>query len=136
MDANTNSSLRFAQGSDADAEKPGRATLKRIAAGISLISLAVGFSIIGMLIILERGQADLNGSSGGSSIALIGGICAVLVGTVFLVTACLYLWHSARRSVSFPVRCKTAQLTFSMAEPAITNGPIFLTGVTVCGERL
>jgi signal transduction histidine kinase len=48
-------------------ENPKRATLQRIATGISLVSLAVGFSILGTLIIMRRDQAELNGVSGGSS---------------------------------------------------------------------
>jgi hypothetical protein len=120
MDASTNSSLRHAQGSDTQAENPKRATLQRIATGISLVSLAVGFSILGALIIIKRDQAALNGFSGDSSIAVVGGISAILVGTVLLVIASLYLWVSARHSVAFPVRCDTARLTFSRTEPAVT----------------
>jgi hypothetical protein len=104
MDASTNFSLGFAQPLGVKAERPGRAALQRIATGIGLVSLAVGFSGIGMLTIMKRGQADLSGISGGSSIAVIGGISAVLVGTVFLVIACLDLWHSLRRPVSSPIR--------------------------------
>jgi hypothetical protein len=44
-----------------------------------------------MLIIVNRNPADLNGTSGGSSIAILGGISAILVGTVFLVATYLYL---------------------------------------------
>jgi hypothetical protein len=47
------------------AETPERAALQRIATGISLVSLAVGFSILGTVIIVNRDQADLNGIPGG-----------------------------------------------------------------------
>jgi hypothetical protein len=51
---------------------------------------------------MKRDQAELNGVSGGSSIAMVCRISAILVGTVFLVTACLYLWVRVRCSVAFP----------------------------------
>jgi hypothetical protein len=53
-------------------------------------SLSLGFSIFGMLIIVKRHQADLDGLCGGSSVATVGGIGAILVGTAFLVAACLH----------------------------------------------
>jgi hypothetical protein len=43
----TNYSLRVAEGSGRQTEKTKRATPQRIATGISLVSLAVGFSILG-----------------------------------------------------------------------------------------
>ena len=46
--------------------------MQRIATGMSLVSLAVGFSILGALIIMKRDYAELNGVADGSSIALIG----------------------------------------------------------------
>jgi hypothetical protein len=54
-----------------------------------------------MLIIVNRHQSDLNGLSGGSSVAMVGGIGAILVGTIFLVAACLYCRFCARRSAAF-----------------------------------
>jgi DNA-binding MarR family transcriptional regulator len=78
---------------------------------MSLVSLAVGFSILGVLIIMKRDYAELNGVADGSSIATVGGISAILIGTVFLVTACLYLWVRVRCSVAFPVRPQTLSLT-------------------------
>jgi hypothetical protein len=119
MDATTNFSLRFAQGSHANTERPKRATLQRIATGISLVSLAIGFSILGTLIIVNRSQADLNGFSGGSLIAMVGGISAILVGTVFLVAAYLHWRFCARRSAVLPIRRQTARLIFSNALPAL-----------------
>jgi hypothetical protein len=119
MDAITNFSLRVAEGSDAKPEKPKRATLQRIVTGISLVSLAVGFSILGTLIIVNRDQAELNGLSGGSFIAMVGGIGAILVGTAFLVAACLHWRFCARRSAALSVRHQSARLVFSRPEPAI-----------------
>jgi len=79
MNASANSSLRFAQGSNLNAEMPKRATLREISSGISLVGLTVGFSILGTLIIMRRDHADLNGISAGSSIVMVGGFSAILV---------------------------------------------------------
>jgi hypothetical protein len=54
MDATSDFSLSFAQGFGLKARRPEqllkRAALERIATGLSLISQAVGFSIVGLLI--------------------------------------------------------------------------------------
>jgi len=65
-------------------------SLKRISTGLSLISLTLGFWVFAMLIFINRHQAELNGLSGGDSVAMVGGIGASLVGTVFLVAGCLH----------------------------------------------
>ena len=65
-------------------------TLQIISTRVSLVSLSLGFSIFGMLITVNQHQADLNDLSGGSSFAMFGGIAAILVGTAFLVAACLH----------------------------------------------
>jgi len=119
MDAATNFRLGVAERSKAKTENPKGPILQRIATGMSLVSLAVGFSILGALIIMKRDYAELNGVADGSSIATVGGISVILIGTVFLVTACLYLWVRVRCSVAFPVRPQTARLTLSTAEPAV-----------------
>ena len=46
---------------------------------MSLLGEAIGFSILGILILMNRHQAELNGLSGGSSFAMVGGIAAFLV---------------------------------------------------------
>jgi hypothetical protein len=46
---------------------------------LSLITLALGFWVFAMLIIINQHQAELNGLSGGSSFAIVGGISALLV---------------------------------------------------------
>jgi hypothetical protein len=69
---------------------------------------------------MKRDQAELIGISGGGGVAMAGGISAILVGTVFLVIAYLYLWSRAIRSVAFPVTWDTARLTYSRTEPAVT----------------
>jgi hypothetical protein len=121
MDATTNFSLGLAQVSESKADTPGRRllnrqTLQRISTGISLISLALGFAILGVLIIVNRHQADLNGFSGGSWVAIVGGISAILVGTAFLVAACLHLRFCARRTAALSVRRQPVRLSFSKRE--------------------
>jgi hypothetical protein len=80
---------------------------------MSLVSEAIGFSALGILIIVNRHQADLNGLSGGSSVAMVGGISAVLVGTVFLFAAYLHWRFCARRPAALPVRRQSARFTFA-----------------------
>ena len=106
MDATA--SLRFAPVSESKVETPdwllSRQTVQRISTGLSIISLALGFWFFAMLIFINRHQAELNGLSGGSSVAMVGGIGASLVGTVFLVAGCLYWRFCARHSGALPVR--------------------------------
>ena len=105
MDATYNFSLGFAQGRESKTETPNRLfnrqTLQMISTGVSLVSLSLGFSIFGMVIIAHRHQADLNDLLGGGSIATVGGIASILVGTVFLVSAYLH-WRMSLAGVTFP----------------------------------
>jgi hypothetical protein len=88
-----------------------RKAVQRIVSATTLISQAVGFSVVGMLIIVNRHLSDLNGLSGSSFVAMAGGIGAILVGTAFLVAACLYCRFCARRSVAFSARRQTCAAT-------------------------
>ena len=120
MDATANFSLRFARASDSKAETTDRLlTLRRILTGMCLVSLALGFWVFAMLIIVNRHQAELNGLAGGSSFAMVGGIGAFLVGTVFLVPACLHWSFCVRHPAALPVRRQSARFTFSRPEPAV-----------------
>jgi hypothetical protein len=108
MDATYNFSLGFAQGRESITEMPNRLfnqqTLQRISTGVSLVSLSLGFSIFGVLIIVNQHQADLNDLSGGGSLATLGGIGAILVGTAFLPQwhdACCPVSDSSRLEVKF-----------------------------------
>ena len=98
MGATFNFSLRFA-----------RVSLQRISTAMSLISLALGFGVFAILILINWHQAELNGLSGGRSFAVVGGIIAILVGVVFFVAACLHCMFCAdirprrRSGVSRPV---------------------------------
>ncbi|MBV8173319.1 MAG: hypothetical protein JO151_01995 [Verrucomicrobia bacterium] len=81
-----------------------RQRLQRIATGFSLISLALGFSLLGMLIIMNRHHADLNDLPGGSSIAAVDGISVIAIGTAFLVAALLHWRFGAKHSAAFSLR--------------------------------
>ena len=100
MDANAIFRPRIAPASKPSVQRNGwfnRRELESIAIRISLVSQAIGFSGIGIMIIVDRPQADLNGFPGGSALAVIGGISALLVGALFLVAAFLHWRFCARR---------------------------------------
>ena len=84
---------------------------------MSLVSLALGFWVFAMLIIINRHQAELNGLSGGSSVATVGGIGAFLVGTVFLFAAGLHWRFCARHPAALPVRRQSVRFTFARPNP-------------------
>ena len=107
MDTTYNFHLELAKERALKSETPNQPfnaqKLEKVSTGISLVSLSLGFSIFGILIVVNQHQADLNDLSGGSSCATVGGIGAILVGTAFLVAACLHLrccalpvWKSIR----------------------------------------
>jgi len=121
MDATANFSLRFARASESKVETAdwvlSRRVLQRIATRMSLVGEAIGFSILGILIIVNRHQADLNDFSGGSSFAMVGGISALLVGTIFLVAACVHWSFCARHPAALPVRRHSFRFTFARPNP-------------------
>jgi len=116
-----NFSLRFAPVSESKVEAAdslfSRQVLQRIATRISLVSEAIGFSIPGLLILMNRHQAELNGLSGGSSFTMVGGIGAFLVGTVFLGAACIHWRFCASHPATVPVRRQSVRFTFARPEP-------------------
>ena len=59
-----------------------RRRLEKISTAISLVGLALGFSVLGLLIIAKE-------HDGGASIT--GGILGILLGATFLIAACLHL---------------------------------------------
>jgi len=126
MDATASFSLRFARASESKIETTDwvlrRQVLQRIATRMSLLGEAIGFAILGILIIMNRHQADLNGLGGGSSVAIIGGISAICVGTVFLVSAYLHWRFCARRPVRLPTWRQPARFDFGWPEPASAFG--------------
>src|SRR5262249_13683550 len=122
MDATANFSLRFARLSESKIETTdwvlSRQVLQRIATRMSLLGEAIGFSILGILILINRHQAELNGLSSGSAVALIGGISRILVGTVFLVVAFLHWRFCTRYPLMLPVWRESTRFTFAWPDPA------------------
>jgi hypothetical protein len=55
--------------------------LEKISTAVSLVGLALGFSVLGLLIVAK-------GHDGGASIT--GGILGILLGAAFLIAACLH----------------------------------------------
>jgi hypothetical protein len=94
MDVSLNSSLEFEQDTTPKPETSEwlfhRQSLRRLCTTMSLVSLSLGFSVFGILIIVNRHRADLNGTSGDSFVAVVGGIGGLAIGTCFLVAACLH----------------------------------------------
>src|SRR5580698_9429340 len=94
MDVPSKSTLGFAQDARPKTETSGRLlqrqALRRIWTTISLMNLSLGFSIFGILIVVNRHRADLNGPTGGSFAAAIGGVGGLIIGIGFLVAACLH----------------------------------------------
>jgi hypothetical protein len=127
MNAISDFSLSFAQRLGSKA---------RIATGLSLISQAVGFSIIGILILATRHQAELNDSANGSIFATAGGISALFVGAAFLFAALLYWRFYARRSAGLVLRSNTARVTFARPELTTAIASLALRPIGAEGEIL
>ena len=121
MDATASFSLRFARASESKIETTDwvlrRQVLQRIATRMSLLGEAIGFAILGILIIMNRHQADLNGLGGGSSVAIIGGISALLVAAVFLIAACAHWRFCVKHPATLPVRRQSFRFTFARPNP-------------------
>jgi hypothetical protein len=113
-----------------------RAALERIATGLSLFSQAVGFSIVGLLILTTRHQAELNDSANGSVFATVGGISALFVGIAFLIAALLYWRFCARHSAGLALRRRTVRLTFARPESTTAIASLGLTPIGAEGEIL
>ena len=55
--------------------------LEKISTTISLLGLALGFSVLGLLIVAKEHEA---------AASIIGGILGILLGAAFLIAACLH----------------------------------------------
>jgi hypothetical protein len=86
---------------------------------MSLVSPALGFWVFAMLIFTNRHQAELSGLSGGSAVAIIGGVSALLVGTVFLVAAGLHWRFCVRRPAALAVWRRSVRFDFGWPQPAM-----------------
>jgi hypothetical protein len=101
-----------------------RQMLQRIATRMSLVGETLGFLVLGILIIVNRHLAALNGLPGGSSFAMIGGISAVFVATVFLIAACLHWRFCARNPLVLPVRRQSFRFIFVRPTPLKAIAPL------------
>jgi hypothetical protein len=94
MDVPFKSRLGFAQGAQPKTEMferlLRRQTFRRVWTTISLVNLSLGFSVFGILIVVNRHRADLNGPSDDSFVAAVGGIGGLVIGIGFLVAAYLH----------------------------------------------
>ena len=128
MDATANFSIRFAPASESKVETTdwvlSRRVLQRIATRMSLIIEVIGFSILGILILMNLHQADLNGLAGGSAVAMVGGISAVFVATVFFVATCLHWRFCLRHPVASPGRRQSFRFTFAIPNPITATVPL------------
>jgi len=68
-----------------------RRRLQRISAGISLIILSLGFSLLGLLSLVNKPHADLaNVPCAGTASWIAGSASSFLAGTTFVVASCVY----------------------------------------------
>jgi hypothetical protein len=68
-----------------------RRRLQRISVGISLIILSLGFSLLGLLSLVNKPHADLpNLPCVGSASWIAGSAASLFAGTTFLVACCVY----------------------------------------------
>ena len=126
MNTTTNLSIWFGQASELKVDTPDRSQpLQRMATRISLISGALGFTILGTLIIMNRLQADLDCLSGGSAIA-------IPAGTAFLLGACLHWKFRARLPAALPAGVRLARFTFSRCKSAIDLTWILAAATMLC----
>jgi hypothetical protein len=66
-------------------------SLKRASAGISLVMLALGFSLLGVLSFLNRLHGELAiASVVEQNCCVAGSAVSVFAGSVFLIAACVY----------------------------------------------
>ena len=86
-----------------------RRRLEKISTAISLVGLALGFSVLGLLIVAKE-------QDGGASI--IGGILGILLGAAFLLAACLH-WKCNQIQGGFQVEeVPAAEIVSEMQQAA------------------
>ena len=84
--------------------------LQKISTAISLLGLALGFSVLGLLIVAKE-------HDGGASIT--GGILGILLGTAFLIAACLHWKCGDRMQGGFQVEeVPAAEIVSEMRQAA------------------
>jgi hypothetical protein len=72
-------------------EKPMKKQLKRASAGVSLVMLSLGFSLLGILSFIQRLQGELAIASPiEQSYCMAGSALSVFAGAIFLLSAYIY----------------------------------------------
>jgi hypothetical protein len=84
---------------------------------------------------VNRYQVDLNGFSGSSWVALVGGIGAMLVGTAFFVAGCLHLEVLRQTSCCVIDQPPVSPFNFLQSRASRNNRTAALTDITVEGEN-
>ena len=80
--------------------------LQKISTSVSLVGLALGFSVLGLLIVAKE-------HDGGASIT--GGILGILLGAAFLIAACLHWKRGDHIQDAFQVEeVPAAEIVFEM----------------------
>lgn len=131
MNTTANFSIWFGRTSELKVDTLDRSqTLQRRTTRISLISEALGFTILGTLI--GRLQADLDCLSGGSPVATLSGVSAIPAGTASLLAASLHRKFCTRLSAALPARHRLARFTFSRCEPTIDLTWILAGAIMLC----
>jgi hypothetical protein len=82
---------------------------------MSLISLSLGFLVLGTLIMVHPPLANWQDLSSDSPFATVGGLGAILVGLAFTVAACHHWRARTRRSPLPEARRDCVRLAFSPA---------------------
>jgi peptidoglycan/LPS O-acetylase OafA/YrhL len=82
--------------------------LEKISTKISLFSMAMGFSVLGLMIVMKQ-------HDGGASIP--GGILGILLGAAFLIAACLHWKHSDLQG-GFQLEIPAAEIVSEMRQTA------------------
>ena len=84
--------------------------LEKISTALSLVGLALGFSVLGLLIVSKE-------HDGGASIT--GGILGILLGTAFLIAACLHWKYGDQNQDGFHVEeVPAAEIVSEMRQAA------------------
>ena len=84
--------------------------LEKISTAISLFGMAMGFSVLGFMIVVNQ-------HDGGASIT--GGILGILLGTAFLIAACLHLTRCGQIQGGFRLeRIPAAEIVSEMRQAA------------------
>jgi hypothetical protein len=102
--------------------------LEKISTAISLFGTALGFSVLGLLIVVNQHDGDAS---------ILGGIFGILLGAAFLIAACLHLKHCGQIQGVFQLEEIPAVETVSeMRQAAETDRTVLGVGVSLMTMQL